>query len=144
MLDQEFENRREVLELARADYDASRFHSVVLALIPVMDGFVNDVDKTLRKGLHARDSAEMNPWDSVVGHHMGLARVHRKVFTKPFRKSSDARVENVFRHGILHGLLTNFNNEVVATKCWNLLFALDDWADALGRPPARPNSANVA
>lgn len=33
----------------------------------------------------------------------------------------------------MHGTLVNFDNEVVATKAWNRLFAVADWADARRR-----------
>lgn len=126
----ELSARLRLVELARTDYDADRFHSVVLTLVTVMDGFVNDTDKATRKGLHARDSDEMNPWDSVIGHHMGLARVHREVFTRTFKKTQVEPVYEVYRNGILHGVLLNYDNLIVATKCWNMLFALDAWARA--------------
>lgn len=138
----EFAIRRRLLDLALDDYRAQRFHSVVLTLIPVMDGFVNDFEPARRKGLHARDSDEMNPWDSVVGHHMGLAHVHREVFTRTLKRTDEQEVRDVYRHGILHGNLTNFANVFVATKCWNMLFALDGWASAVEKaekpedPPA--------
>ena len=34
------------------------------------------------------------------------------------------------RHGIVHGAITRFDNAVVATKAWNMLFAVVDWATA--------------
>lgn len=38
---------------------------------------------------------------------------------------------SVFRHGIMHGMVTNFDNEVVASKAWCMLFAVCDWVDAI-------------
>lgn len=69
----------------------------------------------------------MAAWNSVVGHHQGLTRAHR-TFTKTFKKTSDEEVRELYRNGIVHGMLTNFNNVVVATKAWNRLFAVADWA----------------
>ena len=37
-----------------------------------MDGFVNDFEPDVRRGLASRDPDAMTAWDSVVGHHMGL------------------------------------------------------------------------
>jgi hypothetical protein len=99
----------------------------VLSLIPVMDGFVNDVETDPRRGLHTREDDEMAAWNSVVGHHQGLTLAHR-TFTKTFKKTSDEEVHELYRNGIVHGMLTNFNNVVVATKTWNRLFAVADWA----------------
>jgi len=123
----EMQARMRLIERAREDYEAGRYDSTVLLLISVMDGFVNDVDKDPRRGLHARNDDEMSAWDSVVGHHLGLSRAHR-TFTKRFSKTSDEEVLELYRNGIVHGMLTNFNNPVVATKAWNRLFAVADWA----------------
>ena len=46
------------------------------------------------------------------------------------KKRIDKEVHDVFRHGIVHGSVINFDNVIVASKAWNLLFALDDWAKA--------------
>jgi len=94
-----------------------------------MDGFVNDVERDQRRGLHARDTDEMTAWDSVVGHHMGLAHAHA-TFIKGFRKTSDEEIFELYRNGIVHGMLVNYDNVVVATKAWNRLFAVADWADS--------------
>lgn len=121
--------RRHLLVRAREDYDAGRFDSCTLLLISVMDGFVNDFETDKRKGLAARDATEMVAWDSVTGHHLGLAHA-LKPFWKPCKKRTDEEVFEVHRHGIVHGTIVNYNNVVVATKAWNLLFAVVDWSVA--------------
>jgi hypothetical protein len=119
--------RMALLERALDDYASERYYAAVMVLLAVMDGFVNDVDATQRRGLHTRSAEEMTPWDSVAGHHLGLGRAHR-TFTKTFGKCSDEEVHELYRNGIVHGMLTNFDNEIVATKAWNRLFAVGDWA----------------
>ena len=121
--------RMPLIDCARRDYEEGRYYSTVLVLISVMDGFVNDVETGHRRGLHTREPDEMAAWDSVVGHHLGLRNAHR-TFTKTFRKRSSDEVYELYRNGIVHGMLTNFDNEVVATKAWNRLFAVADWATA--------------
>lgn len=121
--------RLPLVERARDDYEAGRFDSVVLKLLAVMDGFVNDFETEQRRGLHARSDDEMAAWDSVAGHHMGLSRAHR-TFTQTFRKTSEDEVFELYRNGIVHGMLPNFNNAIVATKAWNRLFAVADWAQS--------------
>lgn len=37
---------------------------------------------------------------------------------------------DLYRHGIMHGTIVDFNNIVVATKAWNLFFSVLDWAKA--------------
>lgn len=121
--------RMPLIERAQRDYVEGRYHATVLTLLSVMDGFVNDVERDDRRGLHARSVDEMTAWDSVVGHHMGLARAH-DTFIKGFRKTSDDEVFELYRNGIVHGMLINYDNVVVATKAWNRLFAVADWADS--------------
>lgn len=117
------------IERARSHYDAGQYDSCVLQLIAVMDGFVNDFEPSERKGLHSRNPDEMAAWDSVVGHHMGLTHA-MKTFTKTIKRRVDDEVFEVYRHGIMHGSVVNFDNVVVATKAWNMLFAVADWATA--------------
>lgn len=129
--------RMALIERARVDYEADRFYSSVLVLLPVMDGFVNDLEPENRRGLHTRSSDEMAAWDSVAGHHLGLSNAHR-TFTKRFSKTSDEEVHELYRNGILHGTLTNFDNVVVATKAWNRLFAVADWASSREKQAREP------
>jgi ASC-1-like (ASCH) protein len=121
--------RHHLLVRAREDYDAGRFDTCAMLLIVIMDGFVNDFQPDQRKGLAARDADEMVAWDSVTGHHLGLTNA-LKPFLKTIKKRVDDEVFEVHRHGIVHGSVTNFNNAVVATKAWNLLFAVVDWSIA--------------
>ncbi len=121
--------RHHLLVRAREDYDAGRFDACTLLLISVMDGFVNDFEPDKRQGLAARDADEMVAWDSVVGHHLGLTNA-LKPFMETIKKRRDNEVYEVHRHGIVHGSVVNFNNIIVATKAWNLLFGVADWAKA--------------
>jgi hypothetical protein len=126
-----------LLERAREDYVAERYYAVVLVLLAVMDGFVNDIETSQRRGLHARDANEMSAWDSVVGHHLGLSHAHA-VFTRSTFKTSEEPVFELERNGIMHGTLVNYDNAVVATKAWNRLFAVSDWARSLEKEKAEP------
>ncbi|MEB4613266.1 hypothetical protein [Leucobacter sp. M11] len=121
-----------LLQKALADYEAGRYYSTVLVVLSVMDGFVNDLDTAARQGLHTRPAEDMVAWDSVAGHHLGLSHAHQS-FLKGFYKTDDTEVIELFRNGIMHGTLVNFDNEVVATKAWNRLFAVADWADSRER-----------
>lgn len=122
--------RMPLLALALDDYRSERYYAVVQVLLSVMDGFVNDLTPANRKGLHAREAEELDAWKSVVGHHLGLTSAH-KTFSRSFKAHSDQPVHDLYRNGIVHGMLTNYNNETVATKAWNRLFAVADWARAV-------------
>ncbi|MGY0498972.1 hypothetical protein ACWZHB_10800 [Nocardia sp. FBN12] len=119
--------RQHLINFALTDYEAGRYYAVVHVLMSVMDGFVNDVDTKLRKGLHAREESEVDAWDSVVGHHMGLTSAHA-TFRKGVYATDQTETVDLYRNGIVHGTLPNYNNIMVATKAWNRLFAVVDWA----------------
>jgi len=126
-----------LLDKVMEDYLAGRFHAVAPVLIAQMDGMVNDVNPAQRQGLHAKEPGEMIAWDSVTAHHQGLS--HALIpFQKGFQATRTDPVFEVHRHGIMHGNLISYDNEVVATKAWNLLFAVADWAYAELNPPKPP------
>lgn len=120
--------RRALLDTAYDDYFARRYYSCVFLLLSVADGFVNDLNSP-RRGLHARKSEEMSAWDSVISHHQGIGRVHRAVY-RSVSKTVSQPVADLYRHGIMHGMTLDFNNQVVAAKAWNFFFAVVDWANA--------------
>ncbi|MET7571234.1 hypothetical protein ABZT04_22425 [Streptomyces sp. NPDC005492] len=132
--------RRHLIVQAHEDYAAGRYYACIHLLLSVMDGFVNEFE-TVRRGLHARQAEDLHAWDSVVGHHMGLANAH-KTFTKGKSATNGEPVYELYRNGIVHGSLLNYDNIVVATKAWNRLFAVVDWANATLKekipPPSRP------
>lgn len=82
--------------------------------------------------LAARDAEKMVAWDSVTGHHLGLTNALTP-FLKTIKKRVDDEVFELHRQGIVHGSVTDFNNAVVATKAWNLLFAVVDWSIATAK-----------
>lgn len=128
--------RMHLIERALADYYAVRFYATTLVLLTVMDGFVNDVENR-RKGLQARGTDEMAGWDSVVGHHLGLSHAHRS-FINSTGATTEEEVFELSRHGIVHGTILHYDNPIVATKAWNRLFAVVDWARSLARRDQPP------
>lgn len=141
--------RNRLLERARQHYLDEQWDSCALVLVSVIDGFVNDVEPAHRRGLHAREADEMVAWNSVVGHHKGLVAVMPE-FLRSFKRRHDDDVFEVHRHGIVHGTVVNYNNIVVATKAWNLLAAIADWASAKEKaavptkePPTFRETANA-
>lgn len=120
--------RLTLVERARQDYFAGRYYATVQVLLSVMDGFVNEFE-SVRRGLHARAPEELQAWDSVVGHHRGLQHAH-KTFLKGRTATLEEPVYELYRNGIVHGSILNYDNLTVATKAWNRLFAVADWAAA--------------
>lgn len=128
--------RYQQIERAREHYLANQFDSATLHLIAVMDGFVNDFESDQRRGLASRDPESMTAWNSVVGHHLGLTNA-LKTYQKTIKKRIDDEVYELHRHGIVHGAITRFDNAVVATKAWNMLFAVVDWAKSITKADQR-------
>jgi hypothetical protein len=118
--------RKHLVRRAQDDYFAGRYYACIHVLLSVMDGFVNEFE-SVRRGLHTREAEELDARDSVVGHHMGLTRAHA-TFTRRKGATSDDPIYELYRHGIVHGTILNYDNDVVATKAWNRLFAVTDWA----------------
>lgn len=139
---EELRIRHPLIERAQTEYLAGRYDTCVALLLSVMDGFVNDIDRAQRRGLHARGEDEMVAWDSVVGHHMGLKHAHQ-TFTRQFKKTSTDIVHELYRNGIVHGMLINYDNDIVASKAWNRLFAVADWASSQ-RKQATPPKARAS
>jgi len=122
-------NRASLIEKAKQDYFDKRYYSCVLVLLAVIDGFVNEFESK-HKGFHARESAEFSAWDTIISHHKGIERVHGRIYLKSVSKTKTEPVYDLFRHGIMHGTIVDFDNVIVATKAWNLLFSVLDWATA--------------
>jgi hypothetical protein len=137
---QELRKRKHLVRRAQDDYLAGRYYACTLVLLTVMDGFVNEFE-AVRRGLHAREAEELDAFDSVVGHHMGLTSA-QATFRRSKGATSTDPVYELYRNGIIHGTLLNYDNEVVATKAWNRLFAVIDWAKTRAKerqpPPPQP------
>lgn len=134
--------RISLLEKAKQDFLEGRYYSSVLVTISVMDGFVNDAFKDERKGLHARTENEMHTEDCVATVFNGLPSV-QSAFRKSFHKRNDEPVFDVYRNGIMHGMLTNYDNDVVASKAWCMLFAVCDWVESRKKEMEQPESAEM-
>lgn len=120
--------RLPLLEKAADDFVACRYYSSVLVVVSMVDGFVNDVNKSQRKGLHARMPEEMASEDKAATVPVGLPSF-QETFNQSVHARIDDEVHEVMRHGLMHGMLTNYDNKSVAAKAWCLLFAVCDWAD---------------
>jgi hypothetical protein len=83
--------RSPLIERAKTEFLSGRYNTCVLLLLGVMDGFVNDVDASRRRGLHAPDPDEMVAWDSVVGHHTLKRRILRPACRPPSRALTAGR-----------------------------------------------------
>ena len=121
-----------LLEKAERDYLEGRYYSSVLVTVSMMDGFVNDAFKAERRGLHTREAKELHSKDCVATVWDGLPSV-QKSYTRSVSAREDKPVYEVYRNGIMHGMITDYDNDVVASKAWCMLFAVGDWVDSVTR-----------
>jgi hypothetical protein len=123
----DFRKRVRLLELAKEDYLANRYHACIPLLLALIDGLANDVSKHI--GFFA-EGASLTAWDSIAAHETGLAAL-AKTLGLGRNKKNEERITVPYRNGILHGRELAFDNKIAAAKCWATLFALRDWAAAL-------------
>ena len=119
--------RLRLIELAKDDYLAERYHACIPLVISLTDGLVNDVSKHV--GLFAENS-DVTAWDSIAAHETGLKSLV-KLLGRGRNKTNEEEITIPFRHGILHGRELAFDNKIVAAKCWSTLFAVRDWAGSI-------------
>lgn len=132
----EFRRRIRLIELAKEDYLAERYHACVPLLLSMLDGIVNDVSKHVGFFAHSTD---MTAWDCIAAHETGLQSL-TALMTKGRNKTNEEPITVPYRNGILHGRELSFDNRIVAAKCWAALFAARDWAMAIsdGKKTPKP------
>lgn len=122
-----FNKRYTLINLAYDDTLAKRYHSCIPVLLMVIDGGVNDTDKT--SGFFA-ERTDVTAWDSIAAHSTGLATL-KDIFNESRPRTTEDEITMPYRHGILHGRDINYANKIVVAKCWATLFAVCDWARAV-------------
>ena len=137
---QAFRPRMRLAEKALTDYVEERYHACVPVVLAQLDGMVNDLHKQ-RLGFFTKET-RLEAWDSIAAHSKGLNAVNR-IFQKSRKKTVVEQITILYRHGILHGMDLGYDNQMVAAKCWAVLFAAREWAlkverGELAAPPEEP------
>jgi hypothetical protein len=130
----DFYKRLRLVELAKDDYFAERYHACIPLLISLTDGLVNDISKHV--GIFAQNS-DMTAWDSIAAHETGLQSLVKLLGSRR-NKTNEEEIIIPFRNGILHGRELAFDNKIVAAKCWSTLFAVRDWASSIAEGKKNP------
>lgn len=138
-----FRPRMELAELAFIDYKEERYHASVPVILALMDGLVNELNKTQNLAMSADDS-DLKAWDSITAHEKGLNAL-KEVLFKTRKTTRTEKITIPYRHGILHGMDLGYANKIVAAKTWAALFAVRDWAEKVTRkeliePPPKPET----
>ncbi|NYT22719.1 hypothetical protein H0A73_03805 [Alcaligenaceae bacterium] len=118
----EFRKRMRLVELAKDDYLAGRYHACTPLLLSLMDGLANDVSRHV--GLFA-DNADLTAWDCIAAHESGLQALVA-LMTKGRNRTNEESISVPYRHGILHGRELAFDNHIVAAKTWAAFSAEHD------------------
>lgn len=130
----DFCKRLRLIELAKDDYLAERYHACIPLLISLTDGLVNDISKHV--GFFA-ENIDMTAWDSIAAHETGLQSL-AKLLGRVRVKTNQEEILIPFRNGILHGRELAFDNKIVAAKCWSTLIAVRDWAGCIADGKKNP------
>src|SRR5690606_29309178 len=130
----EFRKRMRLVELAKEDYLAGRYHACTPLLLSLMDGLANDVSRHV--GLFA-DTADLTAWDCIAAHESGLQTLVA-LMTKGRNRTNEESISVPHRHGILHGRELAFDSRIVAAKTWAAFFTIRDWAGALAEGKKTP------
>ena len=126
-------------------YNDGRFNACALLVFAVMDGIVQETSARfmqINQNISA-SGTNFEAWDSIAGHSSGLNKV-RDVIFQTRRRTNTEPIEVPYRHGIVHGMDVNFDNQMVAAKAWALLFAVGEWTrraqdEKLEPPPPTPD-----
>lgn len=119
-----FLDRIDIIEIAKEDYLNERYYSCVPLLLSVIDGITNDIDHEF--GFFTKHS-DLIVENSIVGHKSGLQTI-QKIVNQSRKSTNSEQITIPYRNGILHGRDINYGNKILASKCWNILFALEEWA----------------
>jgi hypothetical protein len=130
----DFCKRLRLVELAKDDYLAERYHACIPLLISLTDGLVNDISKHV--GFFA-ENIDMIAWDSIAAHETGLQSLVKLLGSRR-NKTNEEEITIPFRNGILHGRELAFDNKIVAAKCWSTLFAVRDWVSSIADGKKNP------
>lgn len=151
-----FLDRTQLLWKARDLYLMEQWGACIFYLLATMDGAVNDfcLDNSGKNSLFRRNGKTIVAYDSYVGHQRGLSNVlstaNTNVTQLPVLSAQEINAllsensnsatgilggmlaeRNIRRNGIMHGMLINFDNKILAAKAWNLTFSIGDWMNSM-------------
>jgi len=134
---EEIRPRKELLQLAYEDYLAERYHSCILLLFTIIDGFVVDTKEIEGNKCFFAEGEELYAWDSIAAHKSGLIELRKILYQNRGITSTD-EIDIPYRNGIMHGRDLGFTNKKVAIKLWATLFSLKDGIIAIKKGNKNP------
>ncbi len=117
------ENRSRLLNLAFTDHEQGRYHASIPVVLALIDGLSFDTNKA---SFFDKKSA-LTIKDGVAAHETGLRKLSNAI-SEQKSKTNINLLHFPYRHGILHGRELTYDNDIVSTKCFFILFALRPWA----------------
>ncbi|MES3160644.1 MAG: hypothetical protein PPP55_03625 [Halorubrum sp.] len=124
-----FKPRYMLARKAAKDYEEERYHACVPVVLALLDGLVQQahIDEFGEPQNASAEDTGLEAWDSLAGHSKSLNQF-LEIFRKQRVKTRTDRIEKPYRNGIMHGVDLGYDNELVAAKSWNALFAVGEWA----------------
>ena len=142
---EEFEPRKELIQLAYEDFLAGRYHTCIPVVFSIIDEVVADTKEIEgNKGFFA-ENEKLYAWDSIAAHKSGLLELSKLLYKSRGTTNND-ELEIPYRNGIIHGRDLGYANKKVATKTWATLFALRDGIVAIkqkGKEPKEDPEKNL-
>ncbi|OCL87809.1 hypothetical protein AAX26_00902 [Aliarcobacter thereius] len=117
-----FIDRDHLIKNALKDFLSQNYNSCIVLLLTIIDGITQDIDKKYGfffEGIN--EKLELKNVDNI--NENSLQKVHELLY-KSRNNTNHLEITIPFRNGILHGRDLNYGNKIVASKCWNILFAL--------------------
>lgn len=141
---EEMRPRKKLLELSYEDYLAERYHSCILLLFTIIDGFVVDTKEIDGNKCFFAKGEELYAWDSIAAHKTGLNEL-RKILYQNRSSTNAEEIDIPYRNGIMHGRDLSFANKKVAIKLWATLFSLRDGIIAIkkGKNPKKTRNFDL-
>ncbi len=117
--------RPRLLNLAYNDHKQGRYYASIPVVLAQIDGLCYDTNE---KSFFDKKSSLIIK-NTVAAHETGLQRLSKKISKGNGEiKTRTDPLSFPYRHGILHGRELAYDNELVSTKCFFMLFALRPWA----------------
>lgn len=107
--------RMHLLKKTTQNYIEERHYNSVLITVSIADGFVNDINKSSEKRLACENIRGNGNYHQHSNYSCWLP-AFQKIFSKTVGSRIDEEVHEAMWHGLIHRMLTDYNNVYVASK----------------------------
>lgn len=119
----EITSRYDLILKAFKDHKEERYHASIVLLLILIDGIVNDFEKSSGSFNNKIDFSVCN---SFTGTSNGLNKI-KDTYYEERNEINNETIYLPYRNGILNGKDLKYDNIYVSSKCIALLLAISDW-----------------